>query len=45
MKTAIVIDFDNTIGYFKQIVYLLNIIEKTHKKKYEQIDIDNLLKL
>lgn len=45
MKTAIVIDFDNTIGYFKQIVYLLNIIEKIHQKKYDQNDIDNLLKL
>lgn len=44
MKTAIIIDFDNTIGYFKQIVYLLNIIEKTQKKQFEQNDVNNLIK-
>ena len=26
MKKSIIIDFDNTIGYFSQIIYLINII-------------------
>ena len=33
MKKSIIIDFDNTIGYFSQIIYVLNIIEKTYKYK------------
>ena len=45
MKTVIVIDFDNTIGYFKQIVYLLNIIELAQKRSFNQNDVDNLINL
>lgn len=30
---CIIIDFDHTIGYFKQIIYLLNIIEQAYKTK------------
>ena len=28
---CIILDFDCTIGYFKQIIYLLNIIEKYNR--------------
>lgn len=45
MKKSIIIDFDNTIGYFSQIIYLINIIEKTHHRKMTQNDINNLLKI
>lgn len=39
MKKSIIIDFDNTIGYFSQIIYIINIIEKTYKNRlnYNQI--------
>ena len=30
---CIILDFDCTIGYFKQIVYLLNVIEKSYDVK------------
>ena len=30
---SIIIDFDNTIGYFDQFIFLLNIIESVYKKK------------
>ena len=43
-KKSIVIDFDNTIGYFTQIIYILNIIEKTYKININQKDINVLLK-
>ena len=43
-KKSIVIDFDNTIGYFTQIIYILNIIEKTYKININQSDINAVLK-
>ena len=43
MSKSIIIDFDNTIGYFSQIIYLLNIIEKTAGRKIIQSDINNLI--
>lgn len=43
MTKSIIIDFDNTIGYFKQIIYIINIIEKTYNKNIEQKDINILL--
>ena len=45
MKKSIIIDFDNTIGYFSQVVYLVNIIEKTYSRKINQADINTLLKI
>ncbi len=43
-EKSIIIDFDNTIGYFKQIIYILNIIEKTYKISVNQNDINIILK-
>ena len=40
MKKSIIIDFDNTIGYFSQIIYLINIIEKTYHRKMNQEDVN-----
>lgn len=45
MKKSIIIDFDNTIGYFSQVIYLINIIEKTYSRKMNQTDINTLLKI
>lgn len=45
MKKSIIIDFDNTIGYFSQIIYLINIIEKTYNRKMTQNDINILLNI
>tara|TARA_Y100000389_G_scaffold197018_1_gene230851 strand:+ start:1083 stop:1790 length:708 start_codon:yes stop_codon:yes gene_type:complete len=45
MQKSIIIDFDNTIGYFSQIVYLINIIEKTYNRKMTQNDVNTLLKI
>ena len=45
MKKTIIIDFDNTIGYFSQIIYLINIIETTYQRKMKQDDINILLKI
>lgn len=45
MKKSIVIDFDNTIGYFSQIIYLINIIEKTYNRKMNQNDVNILLEI
>lgn len=45
MKKSIIIDFDNTIGYFSQIIYLINIIEKTYSRKMNQVDINILLNI
>ena len=45
MKKSIIIDFDNTIGYFTQIIYLINIIETTYQRKMKQEDINILLKI
>ena len=45
MKKSIILDFDNTIGYFSQVIYLINIIEKTYSRKMNQTDINTLLKL
>lgn len=42
-KNVIVIDFDNTIGYFTQIVYIINIIEKAYNEKINNIDLFPLL--
>ena len=38
-------DFDNTIGYFSQIIYLINIVEKTYYRKMTQSDVNILLKI
>lgn len=43
MEKSVVIDFDNTIGYFNQIIYILNIIEKTYFRKVNQEDINYVL--
>lgn len=43
MEKTVVIDFDNTIGYFNQIIYILNIIEKTYFRKVNQEDINYVL--
>ena len=40
---CIIIDFDHTIGYFKQIIYLLNVVEMVYKKKPTQQEIKHLL--
>jgi hypothetical protein len=40
---CIIIDFDHTIGYFRQIIYLLNIIETVYKRKPSKEDIKYLL--
>lgn len=45
MVRAIIIDFDNTIGYFNQLVYLLNIIEKTHRRPTDKNDVSRLISL
>jgi len=45
MKKSIIIDFDNTIGYFSQIIYLINIVEKTYNRKMIQNDINVLLNI
>ena len=45
MKKSIIIDFDNTIGYFSQIIYLINIVEKTYYRKMTQHDINILLNI
>ena len=45
MKKSIIIDFDNTIGYFSQIIYLINIVEKTYNRKMIQSDINILLNI
>ena len=41
-EKSIIIDFDNTIGYFKQIIYILNIIEKTYKISVNQTEINTV---
>tara|TARA_Y100000389_G_scaffold100824_1_gene97544 strand:- start:10855 stop:11526 length:672 start_codon:yes stop_codon:yes gene_type:complete len=43
MLKSIIIDFDNTIGYFRQMIYLLNIIEKTFNRKINETDIEMLI--
>tara|TARA_B110000285_G_scaffold232363_1_gene303250 strand:+ start:1777 stop:2451 length:675 start_codon:yes stop_codon:yes gene_type:complete len=43
MTKSIIIDFDNTIGYFKQIVYIINIVEKTYNKSIQQKEINVIL--
>lgn len=45
MKKSIIIDFDNTIGYFSQIIYLINIVEKTYHRKMTQEDVNVLLNI
>ena len=30
VKKSIIIDFDHTIGYFNQFIFILNIVEKTY---------------
>ena len=45
MKKSIIIDFDNTIGYFSQVIYMINIIEKTYCRQMNQNDINTLLKI
>ena len=43
IEKSIIIDFDNTIGYFDQIIYLFNIIEKILNIKLNNNDIFLLL--
>ena len=43
MKKTIIIDFDHTIGYFDQIIYILNIIEKTYNLKLNDLEIFDIL--
>jgi hypothetical protein len=31
-KKSVIIDFDNTIGYFNQLIYIINILEKRYSK-------------
>jgi hypothetical protein len=45
MKNSIIIDFNNTVGYFSQIIYLINIIEKTYSRKMTQHDVNILLNI
>ena len=45
MKKSIIIDFDNTIGYFSQVIYLINIVEKTYYRKMTQEDVNTLLNI
>ena len=43
MTKHIVFDLDNTIGFFSQYIYVLNIIEKINKKSLTEIEIHELL--
>lgn len=43
MKKSIIIDFDHTIGFFDQIIFLINIIETTYEKTLSLLEIYNLL--
>ncbi len=43
MKKTIIIDFDHTIGYFDQIVYILNIIEKTYHQTLNDLEVFDIL--
>lgn len=42
-KKSVIIDFDNTIGYFEQLIYLINIVEKTYENDISNKDIFCLL--
>ena len=43
MKKSIIIDFDHTIGFFDQIIFLINIIETTYEKTLSLLEIYNIL--
>ena len=43
MKKSIIIDFDHTIGFFEQIIFLINIIEVTYNESLTIIEICNIL--
>lgn len=43
MKKSIIIDFDHTIGCFEQMVFIINVIEKTYNTKLSQQEIGCLL--
>ena len=43
IKKSIVIDFDHTIGYFNQIIFLINIVEKTYNITLNNKQIYSLL--
>lgn len=43
MKKSIIIDFDHTIGFFEQIIFLINIIEITYNEKLNTLQIITLL--
>ena len=43
MKKSVILDFDNTIGFFEQIIFLINIIEKTYNESLNTIEISNII--
>ena len=43
MKKSIIIDFDHTIGCFEQLVFLINVIEKTYHTTLKEEQIHGLL--
>ena len=45
MEKVIIIDFDNTIGYFTQVVYIFNIIEKIYDRKINDNDVRVIFEL
>ena len=42
MKKSIIIDFDHTIGFFEQIIFLINIIEVTYDKPLTMLEMCNI---
>lgn len=43
IKKSFIIDFDNTIGFFDQIIFLINIIESTYNYSLNEIQIGQLI--
>lgn len=43
VQKSIIIDFDHTIGYFNQFIFLINIIEKTYLMSLNEQQIHSLL--
>ena len=43
IKKSFIIDFDNTIGFFDQIIFLINIIETTYNYSLNEIQIGQLI--
>ena len=42
-KKSFIIDFDNTIGFFDQIIFLINIVESTYNYSLNEIQIGELI--